>query len=94
MTRFALAASAVISLFTASAVAHAGAVISDQRYWPSEVHRSSIAPRFGFDAMASMGVAPTADPFVYEGGPKTDIPAYRYERKTYRCIENARCIPW
>ena len=37
MTRFALAASAAISLFAATGIAHAGEVISDQRYWPGEV---------------------------------------------------------
>ncbi len=36
MKKLALAVSAAISLFAASGVAHAGEVISDQRYWPNE----------------------------------------------------------
>lgn len=36
MKKIALAASVAISLFAASGVAHAGDVISDQRYWPSD----------------------------------------------------------
>ena len=77
-TRFALAASAAISLFAVSGVAHAGEVVSDQRSWPSEVHESYTGnTRSGFDAMASMdAVRTTGSSFVYQGGPKTGTRAY------------------
>jgi hypothetical protein len=96
MRRFALGAFAAISLLAATGIAHAGAVSSDQRYWPSEVHESSTArPDLGFDAMASVDVAPTIGwPFVYEGGPKTGTRAYARERETFRCIARARCTRW
>lgn len=78
MTRFTLAVSAAISLFAASGigVAHAGEVISDQRYWPNEevqsqrywpndpygYYRGYYGSRPAYDAMASMyGVAPNTD---------------------------------
>lgn len=90
MTRFALAASAAISLFAASGIAHAGEVISDQRYWPGEATSDQryywpnevYGPyagrtRSGVDAMASMyGVPTTGSSFVYQGGPKTGTRAY------------------
>jgi hypothetical protein len=89
MTRFMLAASAAISLFAASGVAHAGEVISDQRYWPSEVVSdrrywpSEVCGSYtgwtrpGFNAMARMDVIRTpGSSFVYQGGPKTGTRAY------------------
>lgn len=51
MTKFALAVSAAISLFAASGVAHAGEVISDQRYWPNEAtldQRTSPNDAYGY----------------------------------------------
>lgn len=89
MTKFMLAASAAISLFIG--VAHAGEVISDQRYWPSEeVQAQRYWPnetygygytgrtRPAFDAMASMYAVPptTGSSFVYRGGPKTGTRDY------------------
>ncbi|MEH2512487.1 hypothetical protein V1291_003841 [Nitrobacteraceae bacterium AZCC 1564] len=89
MTKFALAVFAAISLFAASGLAHAGEVISDQRYWPSEViqdqrywpsgvygyYTDRTHPRF--NAMASMyGVRTTGSSFVYRGGPKTGTRDY------------------
>jgi len=92
MKRFMLAASAAISLFAASGVAHAGEVISDQRYWPSEEiqsqrYWSNQAYGYGyyagrtrpaFNAMASMNTAAptTGSSFVYRGGPKTGTRDY------------------
>ena len=92
-TRFALAASAAISLFAATgSVAHAGDVISDQRYWPSEaisdqrywpsgVYGSYTGQtRPGFNAMASMYQVPAGgSSFVYRGGPKTGTRDYTRE---------------
>ncbi|WP_424629704.1 hypothetical protein [Bradyrhizobium sp. SYSU BS000235] len=96
MTRFALAASAAISLFAASGIAHAGEVISDQRYWPNEVtsdQRYWPSETYGygyyagrtrppFNAMASMNTAPnTGSSFIYRGGPKTGTRDYNYTRE-------------
>lgn len=96
MTRFALAASAAISLFAASGIAQAGEVISDQRYWPSEEIQAprywpNEAYRYGyytdrtrapFDAMASVyGVPTTGSSFIYRGGPKTGTRDYNYTRE-------------
>jgi hypothetical protein len=91
MTRFALAASAVISLLAASGIAHAGEVISDQRYWPIEMTSDQRywpreAYRYGYyadrtrppiNAMAGMDTVPTTgSSFVYRGGPKTGTRDY------------------
>jgi hypothetical protein len=97
MRSFMLAASAAISLFAASGVAHAGEVISDQRYWPSEVNSQqrywpNEAYGYGyyagsrhpaFNAVASMyPAAPTTgSSFVYRGGPKTGTRDYNYARE-------------
>jgi uncharacterized protein with FMN-binding domain len=89
-TRF---ASAAISLFAATGtIAHAGEVISDQRYWPSEeIQNQRYWPneaygygyytgrtRPAFNAMASMDAAAptTGSSFVYRGGPKTGTRDY------------------
>lgn len=90
--RFVLAASAAISLFAATGgIAHAGEVISDQRYWPGEEiqnqrYRPNEAYGYGyytgrtrpaFNAMASMDQVPTTgSSFVYRGGPKTGTRDY------------------
>ncbi len=92
MTRFTLAASAAIALFAATgSIAHAGDVISDQRYWPSEVNSDQRywpneaygygytgRARPAFNAMASMDAAAptTGSSFVYRGGPKTGTRDY------------------
>jgi hypothetical protein len=91
MTRFALAASVAMSLFAASGVAHAGEVISDQRYWPSEeIQNQRYWPneaygygyytgrtRPAFNAMASMdGVLVQGSSPIYQGGPKTGMRTY------------------
>ena len=72
---FVVTASAAVSMFAAVAAAQAGTTISDQRYWPNEIH--SLGARTSgsvFDALASVdGVvpAPAANAVVYRGGPKT-----------------------
>jgi hypothetical protein len=68
---FLLAAAAAVSLLAASG-AHAGAVISDQRYWTNEVARAGIhvAPS-PLDAMASLDTARATNTVMYRGGPKT-----------------------
>lgn len=92
MTRFMLAVTATISLFAVSGVAHAGEVISDQRYWPSEEMQGQRywpneaygygyytgRTRPAFNAMASMNAAvpTTGSSFVYRGGPKTGTRDY------------------
>lgn len=51
MKKFTLVASTAISLFAASGVAHAGDVISDQRYWPNEAvsdQRASPNNAYGY----------------------------------------------
>jgi hypothetical protein len=91
-TRFAFAAFGAISLLVASGAAHAGEVISDQRYWPSEeIQNQRYWPneaygygyytgrtRPAFNAMASMDAAAptTGSSFVYRGGPKTGTRDY------------------
>ncbi|CAN5233076.1 hypothetical protein BH10PSE10_BH10PSE10_26580 [soil metagenome] len=70
---FVLAASAAVSMFAAVAAAQAGQTISDQHYWPNEIHSSRTSGSV-FDALASMDdstAAPAANPVVYRGGPKT-----------------------
>ena len=70
MTKIVLTASML--LLAASAVAHAGTTISDQRYWPGQSTSQQNASS-AFDARASIvkPVSNTAKVCSYQGGPKT-----------------------
>jgi hypothetical protein len=85
-TKPVLAISLLASLVAMSATAHAGATISDKRYWPSEVGPGAYsavstqhAPGDAFAAIgrtASPAVAPRPaeqDTWHYVGGPKSSI---------------------
>lgn len=60
------------ALIGSTTTSHAGLTISDQRYWPDQVHaQSSRGPA---DAQASYPRPTTKPPIAacrYEGGPKT-----------------------
>lgn len=60
------------ALIASTTTSHAGLTISDQRYWPAQVHaQSSRGPA---DAQASYprpAVKPPVEECRYEGGPKT-----------------------
>jgi hypothetical protein len=85
-TKPVLAISLLASLVAMSATAHAGATISDKRYWPSEVGPSAYrsvdttqhAPRDAYAAVGRIAAPAVAAPaeeetWHYVGGPKSSI---------------------
>jgi hypothetical protein len=72
-------ATSMAMLAAVSGNAYAGATISDQRYWPDEIHRTSQPqieqPKAAIEALASMRPSAQAEERYahrYEGGPKSD----------------------
>ncbi len=70
MTKIILTASML--LIAASAVAHAGTIISDQRYWPGQ-SASQQRSASAFDAQARLAgpISDASKGCSYQGGPKT-----------------------
>jgi hypothetical protein len=75
--RFAAALPAIVFI-AMSGQAHAGATISDKRYWPDEVGPSSqyvVQPSdsdFGWTTPSASPQAIEPDEHRYQGGPKSD----------------------
>ena len=70
MTKVFLTASML--LLAASAVAHAGTIISDVRYWPSQsTSQQSSASAFDAQARIAGPINDASKSCSYQGGPKT-----------------------
>ncbi|WP_315830753.1 hypothetical protein [Bradyrhizobium prioriisuperbiae] len=75
MMKITTLATSLTMLAMLSGAAHAGSTISDQRYWPDEIHRAS-QPVVEHPTEAFAGMAPLQAPAPavhrYDGGPKSE----------------------
>ena len=75
MMKIATFAASITMLTVLSGAAYAGSTISDQRYWPDEIHRAS-QPMIGHPDDASASTMPLpASAYIghrYDGGPKSE----------------------
>jgi hypothetical protein len=75
MMKITTLAASLTMLAMLSGAAHAGSTITDQRYWPDEIHRASrpvvAGPADAFAQMAPLQ-APASTVHRYDGGPKSE----------------------